>query len=160
MKILFTALTILLVTDLNASVYELSYGEPVQAPRKILIVEDDMITGNLLKLMTANYFYEMFGKLPGIEVEKTDKEAMESFDISNPGLVLLDYSFYGYQKELDVLHHIRKDKKHPVKVVAFSKSMRRSLRHFKHGVNDIELMKKFYSLMNKAYFPNDKQKSL
>lgn len=156
MKILFTALTILLGTSLNASVYEFSYDRLNRSPQNILIVEDNLTTGNLLKLLTANYFYERLGQLPSIEVAKTDKEAMKSFDMSNPGLVLLDYSFYGYEKELDVLHHIRKDKKHPVKVIAFSKSMRHSLCHFKHGVNDIRLTHKFYSLMNDVYFPIDK----
>lgn len=156
MKILFTALTILLVTSLNASVYEFDYGLPVKSPRNILIVEDDMITGSLLNIMIIKYFDDKFGERPKIEVSKTDKEAKKSFDTSNPGLVILDYSFYGYEKELDVLHHIRKDKKHPVKVIAFSKSMRQSLGRYKYGVNDVKIMKNLYSLMDKAYFPNDK----
>jgi DNA-binding LytR/AlgR family response regulator len=75
-------------------------------PLKVLIVEDETLIAELIKIYLAERGHELIGNPISYQ------EAIDSFTFLEPDIVLLDIRLYGEKSGIDVAYYLKENKPH------------------------------------------------
>src|SRR6476469_7678519 len=108
--------------------YMITEIEPGQKPAKILVVEDELSTLQILKRSLTSYGYEVVTAVNGVE-------ALESFQRSQPDLLLLDINLPKLDG-LEVCRWVRERTQLPIIILSARSEEQQKVEALELGADD------------------------
>jgi len=134
-------LFLLLLSGLNASS---SFDFPYEAfngiPKKVLIIDNSHEDTTEFQNMITKYYNYRFASKAIFAVETLGSDGIKMFDLLQPDLIFVDHEFSDDVTGVDIVKHIRKTKKNPVRIFACSDDLMDCMKMYRYGA-DIVLTK-------------------